>query len=142
VKKKRAAKRTSRPKTRPVKLKHPLPPGAGPFGADTDPEDSERLRRLRTIIDDQIGWDSFEDQEAGDYEARLQQVAKQLRLHLHPRDVIDAAWIRGYATALAATIRRPEKPGDLCRSAGLTMKKLRAAGVLKLDLDELRKVLP
>jgi len=66
--------------TRPVKLKIPLPPGAGPFGEgfDVDPADSEALCRLRQIIDQEIGWASLEDEEAGDYESRLHQVATQL----------------------------------------------------------------
>jgi len=66
--------------TRPVNLKIPMPPGAGPFGEgpDVDPADSEALSRLRSIIDQEIGWSSFEDEEAGDYEVRLREVAKAL----------------------------------------------------------------
>lgn len=69
----------SRPRTRPVRLKHPPPPGAGPFAQDLDPEDSERLRRLRSLIDSELGWASQDDEEAGDYEARLIEVAAELK---------------------------------------------------------------
>lgn len=67
--------------TRPVNLKIPLPPGAGPFGEgpDVDPGDSVALSRLRSIIDREIGWASREDEEDGDYEARLMDVAVILR---------------------------------------------------------------
>jgi hypothetical protein len=63
-----------------VKLKIPLPPRAGPFGdgPDVDPGDSEALCRLRQIIDREIGWASLEAEEAGDYEARLRQIAHTL----------------------------------------------------------------
>lgn len=60
--------------TRSVNLKSPLPPGTGPFWDDVDPEDSERLRRLRNIIDEEIGWSSKADEEGGDYESRLREV--------------------------------------------------------------------
>jgi hypothetical protein len=56
-----------------------LPTDSGPFGSDVDPGDSERLRRLREIIDTEIGWASPEDEEAGDYEARLREVAEELK---------------------------------------------------------------
>ncbi len=67
------------PMRRPVNLKIPMRP-ADPFGFgdDADPEDSERLRRLRSIIDEELGWVTLADEEAGDYEARLHQVATQL----------------------------------------------------------------
>jgi hypothetical protein len=69
------------PTTRAVNLKLPMPPGGGPFGEgpDTDPGDSERLRRLRNIIDDKIGWACLKEEEDGDYEARLMDVAAILR---------------------------------------------------------------
>jgi len=68
------------PTTRAVNLKIPMPPGGGPFGEgpDTDPGDSKALSRLRSIIDDKIGWASLKEEEDGDYEARLHQVATQL----------------------------------------------------------------
>ena len=77
--------------TREVNLKHPLPPGAGPFGEgpDTDPGDSEALMRLRNIIDDEIGWASPAEEEAGDYEGRLRQLARQLDLDWAVR------WVKG-----------------------------------------------
>lgn len=70
--------RPRKPPTREVRLKYPMPAGAGPFGSDVDPKDSESLRRLREIIDSEIGWASPEDEEAGDYEIRLKQVAREL----------------------------------------------------------------
>lgn len=68
-----------KPRTRAVRLKHPMPAGAGPFDHDVDPKDSDSLRRLRQIIDTELGWASTEDEEAGDYEARLREVAAELR---------------------------------------------------------------
>lgn len=65
-----------KPKTREVKLRYPMPTDVGGFGVD--PEDSERLRRLRSIIDDDIGWASPEEEEIGNYEARLRQIAAEL----------------------------------------------------------------
>lgn len=76
-----------RPVTRPVRLKYPLPAGAGPFDADIDPKDSESLRRLREIIDSELGWATSEDEERGDYEARLREVAEELRA-LRRRDAL------------------------------------------------------
>lgn len=78
TKKKRSPKR---PPRRKVNLKHPLPPGAGPFGDDTDPEDSNRLRELRSIIDDEIGWRDDDQMEGGDYAARLREVGRLLKEH-------------------------------------------------------------
>lgn len=77
TRKKKAA--TRRPPRRKVKLKYPIPPGAGPFGADgSDPKDSERLSELRSIIDDKIGWDNELQRDRGDYAARLREVAELL----------------------------------------------------------------
>jgi hypothetical protein len=70
-----------KPQTRPVHLRHPLPANAGPFAGDADPGDSERLRRLREIIDTELGWANQADEEAGDYEARLREVARELRTY-------------------------------------------------------------
>ena len=66
-------------KPRPVRLRIPQGDGAGPFGADVAPEDSARLAELREIIDTEIGWASEEDEEAGDYAARLREVAALLK---------------------------------------------------------------
>jgi len=56
-----------------------MPDNAGPFGGDVDPADSDSLRRLREIIDTEIGWNSEDDEEGGDYERRLRDVAAELR---------------------------------------------------------------
>jgi hypothetical protein len=81
------------PLTRPVRLKHPMPESAGPFSHDVDPGDSDSLRRLREIIDLELGWASPEDEEAGDYEGRLRQVALELA-RLRARDSSMRDWLR------------------------------------------------
>lgn len=45
---------------------------------DTDPGDSDSLRRLRNLIDDKLGWRDFEQQERGNHEARLIEIATAL----------------------------------------------------------------
>lgn len=47
------------------------------FPPDTDPEDSDRLRELRDLIDEELGWPTMAAQEAGDYAERIRQVAAQ-----------------------------------------------------------------
>ena len=59
-----------------------------PFGDETDPADSESLRRLRGIIDDRIGWKNQKEEDEGGYEQRLLQVAAELR---ELRELADAA---------------------------------------------------
>jgi len=54
---------------------------------DLDPEDSRRLRELRSAIDDHLGWPDPESEERGDYVGRVREVAVALenaarRLHL------------------------------------------------------------
>lgn len=47
------------------------------FGVDR--EDSARLLELRQVIDDALGWETVEEEEAGDYVARVRQVGAKLR---------------------------------------------------------------
>jgi hypothetical protein len=46
--------------------------------SECDEDDSRRLRLMCDVIDDKIGWDDEEQQEAGDYLARLKQIAEEL----------------------------------------------------------------
>ena len=71
-----AAFDADRPPTRPVVLKHP----EGDWSNDdVDPRDSESLRRLRNLIDDKLGWRDVEQQEGGDYEARIVEIGEALK---------------------------------------------------------------
>jgi hypothetical protein len=47
--------------------------------AKCDERDSADLSELRAVIDDEIGWEDGEQEEAGDYLARLKETAKSLR---------------------------------------------------------------
>lgn len=47
--------------------------------AKCDERDSAALSELRAVIDDEIGWEDGEQEEAGDYLARLKETAKSLR---------------------------------------------------------------
>jgi hypothetical protein len=78
----------------------------GPFAGDTDPEDSDRLRRLREIIDTEIGWANQADEEAGDYEARLHEVALELK-RLAARDRSMREWLRTLLVKVDALLNGP-----------------------------------
>ena len=60
--------------------------GGGGFGGfGTDPKDSAALLELRQIIDDEIGWPTFEQEEIANYGDRLRALAMQ-------RNLIARAW--------------------------------------------------
>jgi hypothetical protein len=50
-----------------------------PVGFGVDPKDSQALLHLRSAIDDALGWESLEEEEAADYCARVWQVANKLK---------------------------------------------------------------
>lgn len=56
----------------------------GPFGNDVDPADSDRLQELRAAVDDYLGWENAEEEEAGDYVARVKQVGEKIRALRRP----------------------------------------------------------
>jgi hypothetical protein len=47
-------------------------------GFGIDPKDSAALLALRNAIDEELGWETQEEEEAGDYVARVRQVGAQL----------------------------------------------------------------
>ena len=49
-----------------------------PVGFGIDPKDSQALLHLRSAVDDALGWENIEQEEAADYVARVRQVGAQL----------------------------------------------------------------
>jgi hypothetical protein len=95
-----------RPDARNFEHGGPLPAAAGPFGPDVDPGDSERLQRLREIIDTEIGWANQADEEGGDYERRLHEVALELK-RLTARDLSMRDWLRTLLAKVDALLNGP-----------------------------------
>ena len=75
----------------PVETRHELIGAAlgigGLGGFEPDPRDSASLLELRAVIDDELGWDSKEDEEEANYPARVSEVAIRWRV---AEDSIDA----------------------------------------------------
>jgi hypothetical protein len=126
-----------KPRTRPVRLKYPMPANAGPFAGDTDPEDSERLRRLREIIDTEIGWANQADEEAGDYEARLHEVALELK-RLRARDLSMREWLRTLLVKVDALLNGRRRPTST-RLPGGRERRPSVADPLEIDHTAARK---
>jgi len=111
-------------RTRPVRLKRPLPPNAGPFGTDqTDPGDTDRLFRLYAIIDDEIGWPNQEAEDGGDYEGRLREVAAELRRLRAQRAVVQKR-LEDVRTRIDTLLETP--PDDFNHAARDAAEKERA----------------
>jgi hypothetical protein len=55
-----------------------LVPADGLPGFGVDPKDSVALLELRQAVDDYLGWETLEQEEAADYAARVRQVGKHL----------------------------------------------------------------
>ena len=58
---------------------------------DVDPGDSASLQALREAIDEHLAWDNQEDEDRGDYVARVRQVGQKLRPATETGDPIRAA---------------------------------------------------
>lgn len=78
-------------------------------GFETDPRDSAALLELRQVIDDELGWESEEQEEEADYVGRVREVAKRWK------EAEDA--VNGERSLAAEATQRAERAEALAKSA-------------------------